>query len=404
MEAGGPGGMTDFHGEDSTGQWSLTIADSIAPNSGTLNAWSLLISDAPGGPAVPVNDVCEFSTLIFDDSTTPFDTSLATASGFVSSCSGLPPIDVWYILEIPCPGDYTASTCGSSFDTVITIWDGTAACPTMAHTPTACSDDTCGPQSEVTWFADTGGAYYIQIGGAGATGSGVLTVSSNASPLNDDCPNASTIFAGATPFDTACASAEGLPLPCGLGPPIDLWFEYTATCDGELRVDSFDSDFDTVLAIWSGGSCASPGEVPTQCSDDAGSTTQSEVVLDVSIGESYLIQVGGATGATIGSGTLTISCVPSSAGLFRRADSNADGAFDISDPVFLLNVLFGGIAVSCADAHDTNDDGANDIADVVFGLVALFTLGAPQPAAPGVIGCGSDPTADPLRCDSFDCP
>jgi len=49
---------------------------------------------------------------------------------------------------------------------------------------------------------------------------------------------------------------------------------------------------------------------------------------------------------------------------FLRADCNADGDVDISDPISLLGYLFlGASAVGCADACDANDDNALDISD-----------------------------------------
>ncbi|MFQ5653907.1 MAG: hypothetical protein ACE5GW_04150 [Planctomycetota bacterium] len=47
-----------------------------------------------------------------------------------------------------------------------------------------------------------------------------------------------------------------------------------------------------------------------------------------------------------------------------------------------------------------NDDGTFNLADGVALLSALFVPGAPQPPPP-VSGCGVDPTADGLDCESF---
>lgn len=85
---------------------------------------------------------------------------------------------------------------------------------------------------------------------------------------------------------------------------------------------------------------------------------------------------------------------------FSRADCNADGTIDISDPVGILDELFsGGVPSSCKKACDANGDGANDIGDVIFTLGFLFGGGATPPAPFGA--CGKDPTADSLTCDSF---
>lgn len=85
---------------------------------------------------------------------------------------------------------------------------------------------------------------------------------------------------------------------------------------------------------------------------------------------------------------------------FVRADCNADGQIDISDPVTLLESLFaGGAPPPCDDACDANDDGAPNIADVVFILTYNFSGGV-DPSAPFPT-CGADPTADGLGCGAF---
>jgi len=81
---------------------------------------------------------------------------------------------------------------------------------------------------------------------------------------------------------------------------------------------------------------------------------------------------------------------------FRRGDSNLDGALDIADAVFSLQVLFSGAASGCLDALDANDDGSADIGDPVTSLSFTFSGGPPPP--PPFPGCGSDPTTDSLGC------
>ncbi|MFQ5654220.1 MAG: lamin tail domain-containing protein [Planctomycetota bacterium] len=82
---------------------------------------------------------------------------------------------------------------------------------------------------------------------------------------------------------------------------------------------------------------------------------------------------------------------------FLRGDANADGVLNISDPIRILDLLFGsGLSLDCADAGDANDDGAVDIADVLYDLGAIFEGGfLPPPPFPIP---GPDPTPDPLGC------
>jgi hypothetical protein len=81
---------------------------------------------------------------------------------------------------------------------------------------------------------------------------------------------------------------------------------------------------------------------------------------------------------------------------FRRAEANADGALNITDPIFMLKHLFlGGAEPVCLDALDADDNGVLNITDPVFTLNHLF-LGGRAPPAPGKEACGADRTADDL--------
>ena len=84
---------------------------------------------------------------------------------------------------------------------------------------------------------------------------------------------------------------------------------------------------------------------------------------------------------------------------FLRADTNADGNFNISDAIQELDVLFGTGVSTCDDAFDANDDDSLNLVDVFFILAALFTQG-PLPGLP-FPACGFDPTVGTLSCASY---
>lgn len=86
---------------------------------------------------------------------------------------------------------------------------------------------------------------------------------------------------------------------------------------------------------------------------------------------------------------------------FIRGDCNADGAYDIADPITILGVLFQNMgAPLCEDACDCNDDGSLDIGDAICMLSGLFGMPTIPPAAP-FPDCGPDPTEDMLGCAMF---
>lgn len=73
------------------------------------------------------------------------------------------------------------------------------------------------------------------------------------------------------------------------GPYFDsIWYHFQAPCNGTARVDTYNSDYDTVLGVFSGGS---PG-TERACSDDAGGTTQSDVTFSITSGVTYHVLAG----------------------------------------------------------------------------------------------------------------
>jgi hypothetical protein len=85
---------------------------------------------------------------------------------------------------------------------------------------------------------------------------------------------------------------------------------------------------------------------------------------------------------------------------FQRADSDANGALEITDAVYILSYLFlGEEPPPCLDAADANDDGALNVADPIWILLFLFSGGPPPPPPHGA--CGEDLTEDALGCDRY---
>ncbi len=69
-----------------------------------------------------------------------------------------------------------------------------------------------------------------------------------------------------------------------------VWYEYMPTADGTLMIDTFQSDYDTVLAVWSG----SQGNLQlVDCNDDSSGVSQSQVSTGVTAGTIYFIEIAG---------------------------------------------------------------------------------------------------------------
>jgi hypothetical protein len=105
-------------------------------------------------------------------------------------------------------------------------------------------------------------------------------------------------------------------------------------------------------------------------------------------------------GAEVDLGAYELETGPCQGQHFVRGDSNASGAVDLSDAVFVLGYLFQGAREpTCLDAADANDDGAVDVTDPVYTLLFLFLAG--QPIAGPYPTCDADPTMDSLSCEAF---
>ena len=132
---------------------------------------------------------------------------------------------------------------------------------------------------------------------------------------NDDCAGAIPIYLGNTNFSTLDATTDGPShASCEFDGQTynDIWFAYTDTCGGSLRVSTCDTaNYDTDLVVYSGCDCPVSDAELLGCDDDttgcAGYT--SEVTVPVSLGECYLIRIGGYGDDDQGTGTVLLECV-----------------------------------------------------------------------------------------------
>lgn len=310
MEAQGPGAMSDFHGADSADDWKLTVSDAFPMSDfGSLNAWGLRLSSQPAGPPPPANDGCAQAIELFDGDLFTRDSTGATESEVVGSCQSGTALDTWFVYTAGCDGDvvFSLNNPGTQFDTTLSIYDGTGGCPTDGTAEVACNDDAVGTASEIVLAATANTTYYIQIAGAsGATGPYEISVENDALPSNDRCNGALDIGDVVDlPFTNGCATPSGANPGCATTAvlPIDLWYRYTAGCDGDVTIDTFGSELDTQVAVWD--AC---GGAVLDCNDDAAGGLQSQLVVSgVSSGETILIQVAGFASSQ-GTGDLTVSC------------------------------------------------------------------------------------------------
>tara|TARA_R110002126_G_scaffold248226_3_gene391114 strand:- start:6006 stop:8669 length:2664 start_codon:yes stop_codon:yes gene_type:complete len=286
------------------GNWSAT---SVAAGPGTLD-----ITLLPPGPA---NDTCATPVAV-GLGTTAFDNTTAIDSG-VGPCGAVIGNDMFYTFTVVTPDNYTFDTCGSSYDTEISVSLG-ADCSAICI---ASNDDggPCTPQSTVDVAgALAGDTYLIRVGGwnPGVSGAGGLlnitvTPPPPPPPANDDCSTPTAISGfGSFFFDTTSATTSGFNggeiasngiHPCfphdsqtGLEQEIsnDVFFVWTAPCSGDFLIDTEGSATvtDTKINVHLGSDCTA---LCYQGDDDDGTGLLSSLMITGAVaGQDFLIQAG----------------------------------------------------------------------------------------------------------------
>ncbi len=249
----------------------------------------------------PANDNCAQATVV-TDGTTAFNNFAATnesssSCGFGGDIGGS---DVFFSYTAAVDGNGIVDTCGSGFDTMISIYD------TCGGLEIACNDDACGLQSSITFPIVTGTTYIIRVAGfESAAGNGVLNVIGLPPVANDDCANAIAVLDGSTPFNSIGATTDGPGASCGFAADPgsnDIWFTWTAPAGNQLlaTIDTCGTAFDTIVTILDG--C---NGLEVACNDDS-CGLQSSARFVTTPGATYTIRVAGFGGAT-GAGTLNIA-------------------------------------------------------------------------------------------------
>jgi len=129
----------------------------------------------PPPPPPSSKDDCSNAKAVGDVKDLAFNTTNATFDG-PGLCMTSP--NIWYCYTATCTGNVTISLAGSSFDTMLAVYDG-CGCYPAADDLIGCNDDAGSSyQSAVTFAATIGSQYLIEIGGyANEKGAGLLTIS-----------------------------------------------------------------------------------------------------------------------------------------------------------------------------------------------------------------------------------
>ncbi len=205
---------------------------------------------------------------------------------------------VWYAYTATADGALHVDTAGSDYDTVLGVWTG----PWGALNNVACDDDSgAGTLSSLDVAVVAGTTYYIEVAGYFNSSAGTLVLSADllAPPANDDFDHAFVI--ADTPYtysqDTSRATTAGDDptfQSCGTGSgqahAHSVWYRFTPDTDGVLYLDTSGSDYDTVLAVWTGSRGAL---TPVACHDDVDWPADPTSIVETSVtaGTTYHVEI-----------------------------------------------------------------------------------------------------------------
>jgi hypothetical protein len=253
-------------------------------------------------PAIP-NDQCSGAIDITAGGTYLVDTTLATTVGdFENGCGGTVR-GVWYRLTALATNLISISIESSNVFPALQIFEGTCG----QLTNLLCTYDYYGyPYTSLTFTGAVGRTYFIQAGGAfGNVGNFKITAGAFP-PRNDQWFNAIQMQPGLKyKMNNAYASSTNDPVPlCNATAGHGVWYSYTPTDNAQVTVETCDSDFETVLQVYSSDNSTL---TPLACNDGFGpvcATNRASVSFFGYAGTNYYFLVAGKNGAF---GNLSIS-------------------------------------------------------------------------------------------------
>ncbi len=169
---------------------------------------------------------------------------------------------IWFTWKAPADGVANFTTSGSNFDTVLAVYTGSAL---NSLTPIAGNDDASSDRTSAVQFSVAAGiTYLIAIDGwqyaSGYTEEGYAKLAWNEAPAGSGPPNdnlsaarllngSNGVTQGANVGATKEASEPG---HAGSKGTKSIWFSWTAPSTGTATFATAGSNFDTVLAIYTG--------------------------------------------------------------------------------------------------------------------------------------------------------
>ncbi|MDB6029915.1 MAG: hypothetical protein JWM16_253 [Verrucomicrobiales bacterium] len=247
---------------------------------------------------------------------------------------------LWFQYTAVSDGPIRLSTEGSDFDTVLAVYTGSSV---NALTPVASNDDISvgNQQSAVSFNGVAGMVYSIAADGwNGAFGKLVLNLDP---PLNDSfasCQTLSGLSGQVTGHNVGATREPNEPDHNSSFSWRSVWYCWTAPSNGTVIFDTVGSDFDTLLAVYTGASLGAL--TPLASDNDSGGNLTSRAFFQAIQGTTYHVAVDGTQG---GSGNIVLNWNPPchlvlqkvSPTSMRLVLSGGQGTYEIQGAAVLTN-------------------------------------------------------------------
>ena len=296
----------------SAGTYSFKVSASSAAGTSPYSSLSNSVVVTTTGN----NDFFSSARVISGSSGATYDTNTsATRETGEPTTSGATASTKWFSYTPQSSGYLSVNTNGSSFDTVLGVFTGSAV---SGLTVRASDDDSGdGSNSLLSLSVSSGTTYFVQVGSyaSGSTGSITLnwslgSASCYSSPINDNL-SCATVLSGTSgsiygdnTYATLESSEPGTTSICR-----SVWYKVTPAGSGTASFSTSGSNFDTVMTLYRSSTSSGTYGALTYVSEnddysDATSYLSSQTMTN---GYTYFVRVAGYWNGSCDYGSITFS-------------------------------------------------------------------------------------------------
>lgn len=299
----GPGVTSQVTFNAVSGQTYRIMVDGYGGDVGNISLQLTQITAGDGGSGRPANDnFANRATIATAGSSVSGTHANATAETGEPAHGGVTAArSVWYAWTSDSTADVTITTTSATgITTSLAVYTGTALSDLRAVTARI---QTATSGNAVSFRATARTSYFIvvdaQSGGTGAFTLALSAVVTSTAPSNDAFARPSPIGSTGGTFDVSSIGASketGEPEHANNRGGASLWWTWTASSAGTVSLVTAGSNFDTILAVYTGEALNALTTIATN--DDIATGVTSALTFSAVSGRTYRIAVDGYGGAS----------------------------------------------------------------------------------------------------------